>query len=174
MVKRKVTRRSKKLKKYSLVLHTHPLLKKVSEKVFDFNKGLTDLVHGMFHICRTSNIKGVGLAAVQVGQLKRVIVVEHPRYTKALVNPVIGTSSKETDILEEGCLSHPGVWIPLERSVEIVVSYYTLEGLKITETVEGYPARIIQHEGDHLDGINITDKIPAVVPKLAASTAVRS
>jgi peptide deformylase len=102
---------------------------------------------------------GVGLAAPQVGIAKRLLVLDWERdpadlFGKAriLVNPVITHRSSETNVSKEGCLSLPGVLIDVERSNTIQVDYQTLAGEPVHFTVSDFPARIVQHEVDHLDG----------------------
>jgi peptide deformylase len=104
---------------------------------------------------------GVGLAATQLGVLHRVLVyrahVEDP--LTALVNPRIEWLSDELEAAEEGCLSLPGVHVEVERSHALRVRARDENGEEIVVEAEGLPARIIQHEVDHLDGILILDRV---------------
>jgi peptide deformylase len=104
---------------------------------------------------------GVGLAATQLGVLHRVLVCraysEDP--LTVLVNPVIEWASDEQELAEEGCLSLPGVHVEVERAVSIRVRAQDEHGTEIEVEAEGLPARVIQHEIDHLDGILILDRI---------------
>ncbi len=106
---------------------------------------------------------GVGLAANQVGVAQRVLVVDVPleegeRAVHALINPVVkrrvGTISGE-----EGCLSLPGIWEDVTRSERVVVEALDEEGRKLVLDAEGYLARAIQHEMDHLDGVLFVDRL---------------
>jgi len=106
---------------------------------------------------------GVGLAANQVGVAQRVLVVDVPleegeRAVHALINPVVkrrtGTISGE-----EGCLSVPGIWEDVTRSGRVVVEALDEQGSKLVLDVEGYLARAIQHELDHLDGVLFVDRL---------------
>jgi len=108
---------------------------------------------------------GVGLAAPQVGVAKRVIVFDVDDNLAALCNPVIIEASEETAVDEEGCLSVPGITVPIERSVRVVCAGQTIEGHPITVTAEDLLARVLQHEIDHLDGILILDRCPADIRK---------
>lgn len=108
---------------------------------------------------------GVGLAAPQVGVAKRVIVFDVDDNLAALCNPVIVEASEETAVDEEGCLSVPGVTVPIERSVRVVCDGQTIEGHPITVEAEDLLARVLQHEIDHLDGILILDRCPADIRK---------
>lgn len=104
---------------------------------------------------------GIGLAATQVGILHRVLVyrayAEDP--LTVLVNPVIEWRSEELETAEEGCLSLPGVHVPVERAARVRVSAKDERGEPLQIEAEGLPARVIQHEVDHLDGILILDRI---------------
>ena len=105
---------------------------------------------------------GIGLAATQVGMLRRLLVyrVEHDSPINALVNPVIEWSGKEKEIAEEGCLSLPGVMVEVERPVHVRVRAQDGEGEQIVVEASGLEARVIQHELDHLDGTLILDRTP--------------
>lgn len=100
---------------------------------------------------------GIGLAANQVGLSLRLFVafVEDKFY--AILNPEIIKRSKETDILEEGCLSIPGKYGDVVRSSEIVITGYDKNGKKLKIKASGLRARVFQHETDHLNGILFTD-----------------
>lgn len=107
---------------------------------------------------------GVGIAAPQVGVNKRVIWVmrldKEGEPMELYANPVILSRSEAVVDGEEGCLSIPGLRGSVSRSVSIEISYTSLETFQtVTETVEGYTARIFQHECDHLDGILFIDRI---------------
>jgi peptide deformylase len=103
---------------------------------------------------------GIGLAATQVGVLNRVLVyrVEHDSPVNALVNPVIEWSGKDQEILEEGCLSLPGVHVDVERPIYVRVRAQDATGQPILIEASGLEARVLQHEIDHLDGVLILDR----------------
>jgi peptide deformylase len=103
---------------------------------------------------------GIGLAATQVGVLNRVLVyrVEHDSPVNALVNPVIEWSGKDQEILEEGCLSLPGVHVDVERPIYVRVRAQDATGELIVIEASGLEARVLQHEIDHLDGVLILDR----------------
>lgn len=121
-----------------------------------------DLAHTMYRR------DGVGLAAPQVGVSKRVIVID-PNWNKegkgraplVMINPVIESSSGETDT-EEGCISVPGIYAHVVRPSEITVSYTDLGGERHTLQLSDYPAVVVQHEYDHLEGILFIDRLGAV------------
>lgn len=102
--------------------------------------------------------EGVGLASNQVGKLNRVILYFNGKEIRELINPEIirRRSSQAVDI--EGCLSIPGITLPIQRSCSIRVTGLRESGEKIDQWVTGLPARIIQHEIDHLDGILIVNR----------------
>jgi len=103
---------------------------------------------------------GIGLAATQLGVLRRVLVyrVEHDSPVLALVNPVIEWSGDDREIMEEGCLSLPGVHVEVERPVNVRVRAQDADGREIRVEASGLEARVIQHEVDHLDGVLILDR----------------
>lgn len=104
---------------------------------------------------------GVGLAAPQVGVLKRVIVYdvsEDGRQLIALCNPVVTTRSEECETSEEGCLSLPGIAVPVERACRVTCEALDIEGTPVRIDAEGFHARVLQHEIDHLDGVLIIDR----------------
>lgn len=104
---------------------------------------------------------GIGLAAPQIGVLKRVIVYDLSEDQKGLValcNPVIVEHSEEREVDDEGCLSLPGITVPVERAVSVVCEGQSLKGQTVRITAEGLHARMLQHEIDHLDGTLIIDR----------------
>jgi peptide deformylase len=104
---------------------------------------------------------GVGLAATQLGVLHRVLVYrafpEDP--VTALVNPVLEWTSDELEVAEEGCLSLPAVHVEVERAARVRVRAQDETGQELEVEAEGLPARVIQHEIDHLNGVLILDRI---------------
>jgi peptide deformylase len=103
---------------------------------------------------------GVGLAATQVGTLNRVLVyrVQPEGNIAALVNPEIAWKGKETETMEEGCLSLPAILVDVERPVHVRVRARDENGEPIVIEASGLEARVIQHEIDHLDGVLILDR----------------
>jgi peptide deformylase len=102
---------------------------------------------------------GVGLAATQVGVLRRVFVFARDEDEVAvLVNPEIVRRGDETEIDDEGCLSIQGVTMPVERSTSVRIEGRDANGEEVAYDLEGTPARIVQHELDHLDGTMILDR----------------
>ena len=103
---------------------------------------------------------GIGLAATQVGVMHRVLVyrVEQDAPVAALVNPQIEWAGEETEVMDEGCLSLPGVLVEVERPVHVRVRAQDERGQPIMVEASGLEARVIQHEMDHLDGTLILDR----------------
>jgi peptide deformylase len=107
---------------------------------------------------------GIGLAAPQIGVMKRVFVYdlsEDGSGLTALCNPRIVERSDECVSDDEGCLSLPGISVPVERSCRVVCEALTLEGEAVRVEAEGLEARVFQHEIDHLDGLLIIDRVQA-------------
>jgi peptide deformylase len=105
---------------------------------------------------------GVGLAAPQVGESIRVLVAEYEDEAVALVNPEIIKRSEDEELGTEGCLSIPGfIGEDVSRATAITVKARDPKGKEIRIKAEGWFARILQHEIDHLDGVLYTDRIPA-------------
>jgi len=104
---------------------------------------------------------GIGLAAPQIGVMKRVIVYdlsEDGQGLTALCNPRIVERSDECETDDEGCLSLPGISVPVERACQITCEGVSLSGEKVRIQAEGLEARMFQHEVDHLDGLLIIDR----------------
>jgi peptide deformylase len=135
-----------------------PVLRAEARPVEVFDQRLLDEVARMGAIMHDS--LGIGLAATQVGILHRVLVyrVEHDSPINALVNPVLEWSGKDKEILEEGCLSLPGVNVDVERPIFVRVRALDATGAPILVEASGLEARVIQHEMDHLDGVLILDR----------------
>jgi peptide deformylase len=135
-----------------------PALRAKALPVERFDQELVDEVRRMGALMADSI--GIGLAATQVGTLHRVLVyrVEPDSEIAALVNPEIEWRSKESDVLEEGCLSLPGVHVDVERPVYVRVHALDERGDPISIEASGLEARVIQHEVDHLDGVLILDR----------------
>ncbi len=143
-----------------LVFLGNPLLKKKSETIKIFDKELETLVGDMFDTMYAFH--GIGLAAVQVGILKRVFVIDIPNITPepmVCINPIIRTFSKDQKKKEEGCLSIPDFKYPVTRSHSVVFEYQTFEQEKKEMLVEEVFAICVQHEFDHLEGILFLDRL---------------
>lgn len=134
-----------------------PVLRSKAKKIDEVTKKTNDLIDNMFDTMYEED--GVGLAAPQVGILKRIAVVDIREGNKVvLINPEI-IEEEGKAIMEEGCLSIPGETGDVIRSQKIKVRSLNREGNQIEIEAEGFEARAIQHEMDHLDGVLFVDKI---------------
>jgi peptide deformylase len=133
-----------------------PVLREHAHEVTEFDRGLRKLAKRMIRTMHDA--PGVGLAAPQVGALQRLLVYDVDDDPRVLVNPVLDEFSDETEESDEGCLSVPGVTMPVERSVSVRVRGQDEYGEAVDFRAEGFEARVIQHETDHLDGVLIVDR----------------
>ncbi len=133
-----------------------PVLKSRATTVKDFDESLGQLAQEMMRIMREH--EGVGLAANQIGRLKRIFVAAYEDEEYAIVNPVIEERSEASEKDIEGCLSIPETRVEVERSCFVTVSGKDPSGIPVRVEAEGRLARIFQHEIDHLDGILMLDR----------------
>jgi len=133
-----------------------PVLREKARPVERFDDELAALSRRMIAIMRDA--PGVGLAATQLGVVQRVIVYEVDDEPVTLVNPKIVSSSQDTEVVDEGCLSLPGMTLPVERPAAVRVRGRDVRGRRLEYDVEGLEARVIQHETDHLDGVLILER----------------
>lgn len=152
---------------YSIVAYGHPVLKTKAKNVEKGDFDLKTLVDDMYETMYNAN--GVGLAAPQIGKSIRLFVVDtepideddEPKLKKAFINPVIIEENGEEWAYEEGCLSIPSIREDVFRKEKIKIQYYDIDWNEHVEEYEGFNARVIQHEYDHIDGILFTDHISA-------------
>lgn len=151
-------------------LYGQPVLRKQAEEVPRDYPDLKQLVVNMFETMYHAD--GVGLAAPQVGLSIRLVVIdadvvgddcpECKGFKRALINPVFLERSEEQISIEEGCLSLPGIHEKVSRSKRIRVKYYDENWEEHEEEVEGFAARVVQHECEHLEGHVFIDNISAI------------
>jgi peptide deformylase len=139
-----------------------PILKQVSQSVAQVDDDLRALMDDMLETMYDA--PGIGLAAIQVGVPKRVIVMDLTRDEEAkgpryFVNPEITWRSEETAPYEEGCLSVPEIYDEVERPARVKLKYLNYQGDAVEEEAEGLFAVCIQHEMDHLDGVLFIDHL---------------
>ena len=137
-----------------VVKYGDPVLTKPAEEITKFDASLRKLVDDMFETMYGA--PGVGLAAPQVGVLKRLFIMDcssgkNKRQKLALINPVIETEEGE-QIGDEGCLSFPGIYIQVARPQRLIVRAQDVDGSSFTLDVMDLEARCVSHESDHLDG----------------------
>ncbi|HYA07959.1 MAG TPA: peptide deformylase [Gaiellaceae bacterium] len=145
-------------------------LKMRARPVEEFDDELHGLVERMTRLMEDAN--GIGLAATQVGVLRRLFVfVPAPdEVAVAVVNPEIVERSEETDVADEGCLSIQGVLVPVERSTTITLTGRDENGDEVRFELDDVYARAAQHESDHLDGILMLDRTTPEARREALAT----
>lgn len=147
--------------KGGLIHWAHPLLKRPAA-LWDFEKKTTEDAAklGILLIKISKELGGAGLSANQIGVDAKVFaltVVENHSF--AVFNPEILESSEQTILIEEGCLSRPGLWLKVERPESIKVKYKTFKGEEVITEYSGYMSRVFQHEYDHMLGIDFTQRV---------------
>ena len=146
-----------------------PALRLTAYEVSDFDDDLRRLADRMTELMHDA--QGVGLAATQVGVLRRVFVFEPDEYgPRIVVNPTIVTLGDELESDGEGCLSLQGVRVPVERPTTLTIAGKNQDGEDVSYELAGYEARIAQHELDHLDGVLIIDRTDEEHRKEALAT----
>ena len=153
-----------------IYVYGQPVLRKIAEDINPDYPNLKELISNMFETM--DNAEGVGLAAPQIGLPIRVVVInldvlsdefpEFKGFRKAFINAHILETSGELEDMEEGCLSIPGIHENVKRSGKIHVQYLDEDLQPHDEVVEGYLARVMQHEFDHLEGKMFIDHISAL------------
>jgi peptide deformylase len=146
-----------------------PVLRMRAHNVTSFDEDLARLVVRMRQLMHDA--RGVGLAATQVGIVQRVFVFQKGEDdVVAVVNPVLSEQSAETVTDEEGCLSLQGVTMPVERHLRVTLEGKDPDGNDLRFELEEHPARVAQHEVDHLDGTLILDRTTDEARKEALAT----
>jgi peptide deformylase len=132
------------------------VLKTRAAPVESFDESLVRLTQDMLATMRDN--EGVGLAATQVGRLKRVFVAAIEDDEFVIVNPVLTDRSEQTETAAEGCLSIPGIHVDVERPTTVTISGQDVSGKPLQIEASDLLARVLQHEVDHLDGVLILDR----------------
>tara|TARA_B100000886_G_scaffold333604_1_gene287900 strand:- start:2870 stop:3394 length:525 start_codon:yes stop_codon:yes gene_type:complete len=148
------------MSKKKIIIEPDPILRKESKKLEKVDNSLRKLMDDMLETMYAA--PGIGLAAVQIGILKRLIVIdvskdEQKKDPLFFVNPKITFQSKKTSTYEEGCLSLPGHFAEIERPAECDINYIDYDGKNKELKASGLLATCIQHEIDHLNGILFID-----------------
>jgi peptide deformylase len=155
-----------------IFLYGEDVLRQKSSPVEEVDDDVRALIRNMAETMRQAG--GIGLAAPQVGESRRIIIAEVPQERQglvALVNPKIIEPAGSSDF-EEGCLSIPGISAKVKRAAEVVVEGTTPEGKAITKRYSGLLARVMQHEIDHLEGILFVDRL-GILGRSALSLKLR-
>jgi peptide deformylase len=133
-----------------------PVLRMHANEVDVFDEELEHLSERMIGLMHDAD--GVGLAATQVGILRRLFVFSDGEEDHVIVNPVLTVRGSENETDEEGCLSLGPVRMPVERALEVTLDAVDVHGAPVHLELDGMPARVVQHELDHLDGKLIIDR----------------
>lgn len=161
-----------------IYIYGQPVLRKVAEDIPENYPGLKELLQDMFETLTESD--GVGLAAPQIGKAIRVVVIdldvisedapEYKDFKKAYINPhIVEYDDTKVETMEEGCLSLPAIHEKVTRPTRIRVQYLDEQLQPHDEWVDGYLARVMQHEFDHLDGKVFIDRISPLRKQLIKS-----
>ena len=143
-----------------IVIEPDPILRKKCEPLEKVDKEIQNLMDDMLATMYAA--PGIGLAAVQIGILRRLVVIDISKEKDKknplfLINPEIVHQSKKTSVYEEGCLSLPGQFAEIERPAECILKYVDYNGKERELKADGLLATCIQHEVDHLNGILFID-----------------
>jgi peptide deformylase len=160
-------------------MYTEPVMREVAEPVTKITAELIGHINEMIELMRAEN--GIGLAAPQVGISKRFLVILNIKNRKdpgkliVMINPKIVKCSETAVIKEEGCLSILGpegpVFADVSRPESVSVEWIDENGEKQSADFEGFPARIVQHEIDHLDGKLFIDYLPSIKRQMVVNKA---
>ena len=159
---------------YPIVVYGHPVLRKVAEDIDENYAGLDQVIADLFETLNKA--EGLGLAAPQIGKSIRIFVIDgspladdEPELTdfrKVFINARITEKSGDFQPMNEGCLSIPNLREEVNRESHIRITYYDENWKFHDEKYDGFKARIIQHEYDHLDGILFTDRVSQLRKRL--------
>lgn len=167
-----------------IVAYGDPVLKKEAEEIDENYEGLKELIDNMFETMYEAN--GVGLAAPQIGKSIRLFVIDASPFAedeeeegepdekakgledfkKVFINPIIEEETGNEWGFKEGCLSIPNIREEVQRKEKIVITYFDENWDFHEEEYEGYAARVIQHEYDHVDGVLFTDRLSPLKKRL--------
>jgi len=150
-----------------VVVYGHPVLRKVADEIDEDYEGLKELIDNMWQTMYKS--EGVGLAAPQIGKSIRLIVIdaeplaedfpECAGFKRVLINPIITEFGEEECTESEGCLSLPGIREDVKRPTKIKLEYENENFELVEEVLEGFAARVVQHEYDHVEGKLFVDHL---------------
>ncbi|HJJ89657.1 MAG TPA: peptide deformylase [Methanocorpusculum sp.] len=147
-------------------IYGEKILTAVAIPVESITPELGNLMDEMLSLMREKH--GIGLAAPQIGISQRFFVMNTGGKVRKVINPEILSSSNTTGEMDEGCLSIPGIHKKVRRSKRIIVRYLTDTGETVEEELKNYPARVFQHEFDHLNGVLFIDHLSPISRKLVS------
>ncbi len=155
---------------YPICVYGNPVLRKKSIEIDENYEGLEELIASMWDTMYRA--EGIGLAAPQIGKAIRLIVIDAESLAEeepsckglkmVLINPEIISWGDEQVFLEEGCLSVPGIRAEVKRPTKIVLRYQDEQMVEHEKSFEGFAARVIQHEYDHIEGKLFVDSLSSV------------
>lgn len=134
-----------------------PILRKKCEEVQEITQDIKNFIGDMIETMEAK--EGIGLAAPQVGVLKKIIIVRTPKGPSVFVNPKIVRKSRETEMAEEGCLSLPEIYLNIRRARAAEIEAIDIKGKKIHIRAQGTMARVFQHEIDHIESRLMIDRL---------------
>ena len=157
---------------YPIVAYGHPVLKTKAKNIDPKELDVKALIEDMFETMYHAN--GVGLAAPQIGKSIRLFVIDtdpiedgdEPKVKKAFINPEILDETGDEWAMEEGCLSIPNIREDVFRPEHVKIKYFDEEWNEHVDEYDGFVARVIQHEYDHIEGILFTDHVSALKKRL--------
>jgi peptide deformylase len=160
-----------------ILIAPDPRLKALSRPVETVDAAVKTLAQDMLDSMYAA--KGVGLAAVQIGVPKRIIVMdlakkEGAKEPRVFINPKILWTSEDTAVCEEGCLSVPDIWEDVERPARIRAEHLDLDGKHVALEAEGLLATCLQHEMDHLEGILFLDHLSRLKRAMAVKKLAKA
>ena len=138
-----------------IVFYPNPILRKKTKPILEFNSKLEKIISEMTEIMQQND--GAGLAGPQVGISQQIFLADDGNGLRVFINPKIIWRSAEKIIIEEGCLSFPGIFLEIERPKEVKIEFSDKNNQKQILKADGLLARIIQHEYDHLQGVLFID-----------------
>lgn len=167
--------------KLELYYYDHPILRQKTQPVTQITDEILQLIHDMEETM--DGPQAIGISANQVGKLLSICLSRYPvedefghysrAQTKVYINPKLSNPSKETWFHDEGCLSIPKLYLEVERPVSITVTALDIHGKEFTETLSMWPARVLMHENDHLNGKLFIDRITKKQRNIAEPTLRR-
>jgi peptide deformylase len=152
-------------------IYPDPILRKKAKPVENIDGRIKEIADRMAEVMYTN--KGIGLAAPQIGIPNQIIVVDTGEGRRAFINPEIVEGDGES-VMEEGCLSLPTVEVPVKRMERVLIQAWDLNGKELTLELFDFPARVYQHEIDHLHGILIIHYISRLKRELLVKKMLKN
>ena len=154
----------------NILIYPNPMLTKKAQSVDNIDGRVKEIADRMTEVMYAN--RGIGLAAPQIGILRRIVIVDTGEGCTALINPEILEGEGES-IMEEGCLSLPTIEVPVNRNETVLIRGWTLENKEVNLELSGFPSRVYQHEIDHLNGILITHHVSQLKRELPVNKMLK-